>query len=53
MPQDELVGKKTGMDEQGAFPEAPGEKENLPPVEEETGNLGIIQRICWDMQGEN
>lgn len=24
MPQDELAGKKTGVDEQGAFPESPG-----------------------------
>ena len=27
------------MDEQGAFPEAPGEKEGLPPVEAGMGNL--------------
>ena len=27
------------MDEQGAFPEVPGEKENLPPVEEGKDNL--------------
>ena len=35
------------MDEQRTFPEAPEEKENLPPVEEGTGNSG---RSCFDMQ---
>jgi len=38
VPKDELAVKKIGMDELGAFPEAPGEKENLPPVEEGTDN---------------
>ena len=46
MPQDELVGKKTGMDEQGAFPEAPVEKENLPSVEVGMGNSKRVQRSC-------
>ena len=41
------------MDEQGAFPEAPGEKENLPPVEEGMGNLERVQRGCYDEQGES
>mgnify|MGYP001861076379 CR=1 FL=1 len=40
MPQDEPEGKKTGVDEQGAFPETPGEQENLFPVEEGEGQLG-------------
>jgi len=43
---DELAGKKTVMDEQGTFSEAPGEKESLPAVEEGTGNLGQVQRCC-------
>ena len=34
------AGKKTEVDEQRAFPKAAREKENLPPVEEGTGNLG-------------
>lgn len=38
VPQDEPEGKMTHMDEQRAFPGAPGEKENLPPAEEGTGN---------------
>ena len=46
MPQDELVGKKAGVDEQRAFPEASGEKENLLPMEERTDNLVRIQRSC-------
>ena len=29
-----------------AFPEAPGEKENFPPVEEGMDNLRRVQRIC-------
>ena len=50
---DKLAGKKTGVDGQGAFPEAPGEKENLPPVEEGVGNYRRVQRSCLDVQGEN
>ena len=46
VPQDELVGKKAGVDEQRAFPEASGEKENLLPMEERTDNLVRIQRSC-------
>lgn len=46
VPQDEPMGKMTGMDEQGAFPEAPGEKENLIPLEEGIGNSGRVQRSC-------
>ncbi len=46
MPQDELVGKKISVNEQGTFPEALEEKEYLPPVEEGMGNSGRIQRIC-------
>lgn len=46
MLQDELAGKKTGMDEQGAFSEAPGEEENVPPVGEEMSNSGRVQRSC-------
>ena len=46
VPQDELAGKKISVDEQGAFPEAPWEKENLTPVEEGKGNLRRVQRIC-------
>ena len=42
MPQDELAGKRTDMDEQGAFPETPGEKENLPSVEEGMDNSGRV-----------
>jgi len=42
---DKLAGKKTGVDRQGAFPEAPGEKENPPPVEEGMSNWGSVQRI--------
>ena len=52
VPQDELVGKKTNVDEHGAFPEAPGEKESLPPVEEGIGNSRRLQRSCQDEQGE-
>jgi len=44
--QEELSGKKMVRGEQGAFPEAPGEKENLPPAEEGMDNLGRIQRSC-------
>jgi len=51
LPQSDLVRKKTSVDEPGAFPEAPGEKENLSPVEEGTGNLRRVQRSCQDMQG--
>lgn len=46
VPQDEPEGKMTHMDEQRAFPGAPGEKENLPPAEEGMDNLGRIQRSC-------
>ena len=53
VPQDEPEGKMTHVDEQRAFPGAPGEKENLPPVEEGTGNSSWVQRSCLDMQGEN
>ena len=53
VPQDELVGKKTNVDEQGAFPEAPGEKENLLSMEEGKGNSSRVQRSCEDVQGEN
>ena len=53
MPQDELTGKKTSMDEQGAFPEAPGEKENLLSMEEGKDNSSRVQRSCEDVQGEN
>ena len=49
MPQDELAGKKTDMDEQGTFPEGPGETESLPPVEEGTGNSRRVQRNGKDM----
>jgi len=51
--QDEPAEKKTSVDEQGACPEAPGEKEILSPVEEGTGNLRRVERHCWDVQGEN
>jgi len=37
---------KIAVDKQGAFPEAPAEKENLPPVEEGTGKMGRVQRSC-------
>ena len=50
--QDELVWKKTGMSEQGAFPEALGDKKNLPSGEEEMGNSGRVQKSCLDMQEE-
>ena len=43
VPQDEPAGKKTGVDEQGTLTETLGEKESLPPVEEEVGNSGRIQ----------
>lgn len=46
MPQDELAGKKTAVDEQGVFPEALGKKENLPPVEEGMDNSRRVQRSC-------
>lgn len=45
MPQYEPAGKKTDMDEQGAFPKAPRERENLPPVEEGAVNLGRIKKL--------
>ena len=45
-PQDEPIGKKTGVDEQGDFPEAPGQKDNLTPVEAGTENSGREQRSC-------
>jgi len=32
------------MDEQGVFPEASGEEENLPPVEEGMDNSERVQR---------
>jgi len=44
--QDEPAGKKSSVDEQGEFPEAPGEKESLPPVEEGMGNSRRVQRSC-------
>ena len=46
VPQSEPVRKKTGMDDQGDFLEAPAEKENLPPVEEGRGNSRGVPRIC-------
>ena len=42
--QDEQVGKKARVDKQGAFPETPGEKQNLLPVKEGTSNLRKVQR---------
>jgi len=51
--KDELARKKTGVDEQGGFPEAPAEKEDLSLVEEMKGNSRGAQRSCLDMQGEN
>ena len=53
MLQDEPEGRKTGMNEQGTFSEAPGEKESLPSVEEGMGNMGRVQRSCLDIQTEN
>ena len=47
------MAKKTSVDEKGIFPEAPGEKENLLPVEEGTGRSGRVQSSCQDVQGEN
>jgi len=35
---------RISVDEQRAFPEAPGEKENLHPVEEGMDSLGRVQR---------
>jgi len=40
------MGKKTSVDEQEAFSEAPGEKENLPPMEEGMNNLRRVVRMC-------
>lgn len=40
------MGKKTNMDVQGALPEVLGEKEDLLPVEEGTGNMVRVQRSC-------
>jgi len=45
VPQVVISRKKTGMDEQGAFPEASGEKEDILAVKEGMGNLGCVQRI--------
>ena len=45
MPTDEPEGTKTSMEKQRVFPEAPGEKENPPPVEEGMSNWGSVQRI--------
>ena len=42
MPQNEPAGKKTSVDEQGTFSEAPGEKESLSPMEKGTGNAGGV-----------
>ena len=38
--QDVPAEKKTEVDELRAFPKKEKKKENLPPVEEGTGNLG-------------
>ena len=46
MLQDELAGKRTTVDEQGASPEAPGEKDNLSYVEERIGNSRRAQVSC-------
>ena len=53
MLQEELSGKKMVRGEQGAFPEAPGEKGNLPPVEERMSNSRRVQRSCYYVQREN
>ena len=52
VPQDKPARKKTGVDVQGVFPVSPGEKENLSPVEEGTGN-SRAQISCSDIEGEN
>ena len=44
--QNEPAEKKTGVDEHGVFPVAPGEKEDLLPVEEGIGNSERVQRSC-------
>ena len=44
VPQDKMAGMNTSVDEQENFPKALREKENLSPVEEGTGNSGIVQR---------
>lgn len=40
-------------DQRDVFPEALGEKNNLPPVKEGTVNSGRVQISCLDVQGEN
>jgi len=52
VPQDKPARKKTGVDVQGVFPVSPGEKENISPVEEGTGN-SRAQISCSDIEGEN
>lgn len=53
MPTDEPEETKTSMEKQRVFPEAPGEKGNLPPVEERMSNSRRVQRSCYYVQREN
>ena len=50
MLQDKPAGKKTGVDEQGTFPEASREKENLPPWKkgQATQEYKEVVRICQE-----
>lgn len=44
-PQYEPAEKKTDMEEQGAFPKAPRERENLPPVKKGQKTQGEYKEV--------
>ena len=46
MPQDEPVGKMTGLAEEGAFAGTQEKKKGLPPMEERAGYSRVVQGSC-------